>query len=990
MRIRTLGELALEGASLTRPKPLLLVAYLAIEGAQERRYVAELFWPAAVDPLKSLTVALSQLRRGAPGAVEADRQRLWTRLPCDAVELLERLERGEHEEALRRDRGAFLGGVHLPNVGVELEEWIFGTREVVAARTHQARLDRAERAAGEGRFQDGAQQAEGAIGLLSMAVEPQDLVRLHTLLLAGGSPLAARARDEVEGYGIELAGTSEAARQRLALARTAAGGAGLALPRRSTGFVGRDLELTEIGTLLTEGGAGLVTLVGPAGVGKTRLALQVAHEQQRLGAFPGGIHFVPLAALRSVSAIPGAIVEALGPPPDPSLHPLDQAARAIGEREVLLVCDGLEHLMEGVARLGALTAVCPGLRILLTSRERVNVEYERVFEVAGLGYPQSLDDEPEAVLHTDAVRLFLQRAGRARPGFAPADGELRHVVRICRLVEGLPLGLELAASWVRVMSVAEIADAIEHDIGILASSARDAPEHHRSVLAAFERSWALLGEHERRVMRVLAVCRGGFRREAAGAIAGATIATLASLVDKSLLRSAPDARFTRHTLLYQFTQQKLNEDPDEAAEAATRHASYYLTLLRDARTALQGGDGLPARQKAALDAIEAEYENIRAASAHQDPFADPVAHGEATEVLSTFFEARSRLREGVAFFAERVRQLPPIPAPRAPVRAQLHVAQARLLRCLGEHTEAISVAQAALDEFRAAGDAPGARSALQVLGVTQLHLGDYRQAAAHLERAAALVRAGDPAGERGSALANLALALQLSGERVAALEHLYQARTAFRQQGDGLREARLLNNLGLLHFEAGELEPARRVWEQGLALAQRLDNRRDALSLTANLGMLCAATGDYRSAREHDEHAMRVARAIGDKTGEAAAFGRQALVDLALGQAEQAEDAARYAIDLAWRVNETPRVLEYLKVLADVRAQRGDASQALVLYDLVHQHGAATKTVRDQAREGFGWLARGQPEPTVAAARERARATGLEALVMRAAGVATP
>jgi predicted ATPase len=686
MRLRTLGGLALEGVPFTRPKPLLLLAYLALEGPQERRRLAELFWPAATDPRKSLTVALSQLRRGAPGTVQADRRRLWTTCACDAVDLLERLARGERDETPAQ-AGAFLDGLDVPNLGVELEEWVFGTREVVAARILQARLDRGERAAAEGRLREAAAHAHEAMELFSTAVEPQDLVRLHTLLLAAGSPLARRARDEVEGYGIELANTSEAARRRLsANPRPTPTGPATRLPKRSTSFVGRDRERKELGALLARSGGGLVTLMGPAGVGKSRLALEVASAQRRLGTFPGGVHFVPLAPLHTSGAIPGAILESLGVTPEPSLQPLDQAARAIGEGEVLLVCDGLEHLMDGVAHLATLAGECPRLRVLLTSPERANVEREQVFEVTGLAYPSAAEVQPGAALRSDAIRLFLQRAARARPGFALADGELDQVVRVCRLVEGLPLGIELAASWVRVMPVAEIADAIEHDIGILASDARDAPEHHRSVRAAFERSWALLSDRERRVMRRLSVFRGGFRRPAAGAVTGATIATLASLVDKSLLRSSASGRFTRHTLVYQFTQQKLSEDAQEAAEATARHASYYLSLLRDKRVALAGGGKAP-RQQAALDVIEEERENIRSALASVAADADPIAYAEAVEALSAFFEARSRAREGVAFFRERSRWVAQSSSSTASVRALL-VAQARLLRCSREHGEA--------------------------------------------------------------------------------------------------------------------------------------------------------------------------------------------------------------------------------------------------------------------------------------------------------------
>ena len=986
MRIRTLGALALDGANFTRPKPLLLLAYLALEGAQERRYLAELFWPEASDRLKSLTVALSQLRQGAPGAVQADRQRVWTRLPCDAVELLERLQNGARDDALMTDRGPFLGGFYVPALGVELEEWVFRTRELVAARLHQARLDLAEREARDGRFEVATTRAEAAIELLAMGPEPDELARLHTLLLAGRSPLAVRVREEVESFGIELASTSEAARQRLTAARVdGSPGTSHTLPTRATSFVGRDLELTEIGTLLAHDDGRLVTLVGPGGVGKTRLALQVAHEQRRLNAFPDGVYFVPLAPLRSARAIASSIVDTLGLPVDPRLAPLEQARAAIGQRALLMLVDSLEHLMDGAAQLQRLASACPNLRLLVTSRERLHVEQEHVFVVSGLPYPPADETDPETVGRADAVRLFVQRARRALPGFTLASDDLRPVLRICRLVEGLPLGLELAASWVRLMPVAEIADAIERDIDVLASSARDAPARHRSLRAAFELSWTLLPGHEQRLLRRLAVFRGGFRREAASVVAGATIATLASLVDKSLLRPAPRGRFERQSLVYQFSQQKLADHPREAAETAARHAAYYLDMLRDARDALQG-----AGQKEALDAIEEERENVRAAFAVVDAAADPTAFAAAIEALSTFFEARSRFREGVAFFRACAKRLASSDTAPATARGLLMVGEARLQRCLGEFDLASKVAHEAFVCFREAGDTLGRRKALQVLGVTALHRGDYACATQQLEEAAGLVHEDEAPSERGVALANLALALQLAGDRGNAVTRLREALAAFREQGDTLREARLLNNLGLLHFDDGDLVQARVSWEQGLALARRVENHRDALSLTANLGMLHAALADYGAAREHDAHALRVARAIGDKGGEAAALARSALVDLAQARSAQAERGVCEAIDVAWRARETPRVLEYLRVLADVRAERGDAPQALELYALVRQHDAATSSVRAQAEEGFERLACDLPAEVVAEARARADGGQLDAVVPRAVGVAVP
>jgi predicted ATPase len=984
MRLRTLGGLALEGASFTRPKPLLLLAYLAVEGAQERQHLAELFWPRAKDGPKSLTVALSQLRSGAPGAVMADFERVWTTLPCDAVDLLDGFRRGERASALEHGHDAFLEGVRLPPVGVELEEWIHGTKEFIALHVHRVRLDEAERLAANGRFDEAARRALPAIELIEVAAEPEDLARLHALLLAGDSPAAARVRREAADIGIDLAPTAEEARRRLA--RRSERGAPppqSRLPRPATGLIGREAERGEVAALLGEPGARLVSLIGPAGVGKSRLALRVAHDEAARGAYVGGVAFVPLAHLRSARDILPAILDALEVPADGAHDALGKLADAIGTRKTLLVCDSLEHLIDGATALGDLVASCSELRLLVTSRERLNLANERVYTLVGLPFPQEASPEPAVAREADAVRLFVRRAHRARPSYRLTDAEVPEVVRVCRLVEGLPLGLELAASWVRVMTVREIADAIERDIDVLVSPERDAPERHRSVVAAFERSWSLLTDRERHVLRRLAVFRGGFRREAAALVADATLATLASLVDKSLIRMHEDGRYDRHPLVYQFTRRKLTERPEEAKTAADRHASYYLGLLLDARARLEGEEA-----KVALDAIEAERENLRAAFAELDPADTPETYAGAVETMTQAFELRSRYQEGLSFFRTVAARLTDRSEAHASARARVAVAEARLLRCLGAYDAALGAAGAALEHFRTAGDPAAQRSALQVLGVTALHLGDYGAAMQHFEEGLALLEPNDRPSEAGVAHGNLGLALQLAGDRADAIEHLRHALVAFREQGDVLREARLQNNLGLLHFEDGDHARARRCWEAGLALALRTDNQRDALSLTANLGMLHAANGDLAAAAEHDEHALRVARAVGDTQNEAAALARMAVVARRQGRHGRAEHAAKEAVEVAWRAGETSRVLECLKVLADARLARGSEEAALELYAVVREHEATTSVVRQQAADGCSRVGRTLDEDALEAAEARARTASLDGLVARVVGPA--
>ena len=945
MRLQTLGGLGIAGRRFGRPKPLLLLAYLAVEGAQDRRHLAELFWPDARDHMKSLTVALAQLRHGAPGALESDRQRVRACVECDAVDVLDRLDRGDAAAALAGYGGPFADGVYVPNLGSELEEWILGTREFIASRVQRARLELAEADAAQERFEAAARQAERAFALTEVVPEPNDLERLHTLLLAGGSPRARAARREADELGLGLAATTEVARERL---RERLGAARSrpprSLPTRGTSFVGRDPELAEIASLLARPDVRLVTLIGPGGVGKSRLAHQVAFELHGWGSFSGGVYAVSLGALRPDDSIAAHVADALALERRGADDPLDVVIDGIGEREMLLVCDGAEHLIDGVDVFSSLVASCPRLCLLVTSRQRLDLEQERVFPLAGLPYPDDDAADADEAMRFDAVRLFARRARRARPDFEMTASDVPHVVRICRLVDGLPLALELAAVGVRVMPPAELVLEIERDLDTLVTSLRDVPERHRTMRGAFEHSWRLLSPRERSVMRRLAVFRGGFDRHAAGAVATATIPTLAALVDKSMLRVDRQGRYGFHPLLHQFARQKLAGHPAEAADAARRHVSFYLRHVRQSAALLRAG-----RQKEALDVVDAERENIRGALLATPPGS---AFDSAVDTLTTYFETRSRFREGAALFRS-VRERGGPPAHDDLASGPTLVAEARLRRYLGEYGEALRLARQGLAWARDEGDEAGVRKALQVIGVTSVHLGEYEQATRAYEEALALAEGVDDRREHGVAHANLGLALQLSGDPSAALGRMRAALDAFRGTGDTLRQARLLNNLGLLYFELDDVERAERSWAEGMALARSDGNERDLLSLTSNLGMLHARTGDRAAARECNEHTLRVARGIGDASAEASALAREGVLDLAEGDVVRAEEKLRSALELALRVGETPRVLEFLKLLAEVRVAQGEAAEAMALFSLVEHHAASTRALREQAR---GWL----------------------------------
>ena len=288
-----------------------------------------------------------------------------------------------------------------------------------------------------------------------------------------------------------------------------------------------------------------MTLLGPGGIGKTRLGLQTGSEH--LEEFQHGVYFVPLAPLTTADTMVSAIAGSLRFGLSDSQETRDQLMQYLAERDMLLILDNFEHLLDGSALVSDIVQHAPGVKVLATSRARLNLASECVYEVEGLARP---DDETEEVFADfDAVELFVMYARRSRPDFVLRDEDRTAVTRICQLVEGMPLGLELAANWVRTLSPEDIAEELATDIDLLAAERADMPMRQRSMRAAFDYSWSLLNEAEQDVLMKLAVFRGGCTRESAKIVAGAGVRTLGSLVDQSLLKHDAEGRYSIHELI---------------------------------------------------------------------------------------------------------------------------------------------------------------------------------------------------------------------------------------------------------------------------------------------------------------------------------------------------------------------------------------------------------------------------------------------------------
>ncbi|MCA1722672.1 MAG: tetratricopeptide repeat protein [Thermomicrobia bacterium] len=648
-------------------------------------------------------------------------------------------------------------------------------------------------------------------------------------------------------------------------AQTAAAG----LPAPATPFFGRDDELAALIGILAPPGARLVTLTGPGGVGKTRLALAVA--AWLTPRFADGVAFVPLAALDDPALVAGAIARALGLPERPRQTPESLLASALQGRQLLLVLDNCEHLLAATPLFADLLASCPRLVLLATSRAPLHLAAERQFPVAPFAVPDDAQLADPNAVQNPALALFAERARAVSPAFALSDANRAPVAAICRRLDGLPLAIELAAAWTKALPPRALLTRLARRLPLLAGGARDLPARHRTLRDAIAWSDALLPRRERALFRRLSIFVGGWTLEAAeaactarGAGAGETLAALAALVDASLvLPPAEEVAWDgepRYGMLETVREYASGElaGSDEMEAIRNRHLRYFLDLVERADAHLVGPD-----EGRWLGRLEAEHPNLRAALRGAIERGDADAAMRFAAVLWRFWATRGHLDEGRRWLgsilalvsvadggdSEVVPTIPPLR------RAMLLHVAGNLARTQGDYDAAIPLYEECLAIRRAHGDEQGMAAAMHNLGIIAHEQGDDATAVRRYEEGLPLVRrAGHTYGVAFN-LASLADALLALGSVAQAIARYEESRTLFGEIGHTWGIAHTLIGLGNARRAANDLERAADLFREAAALEIAIGHHQGT---AAAFEGLAARAGGGTSAHGIGERAGRL------------------------------------------------------------------------------------------------------------------------------------
>ena len=926
-----------------------LLVYLAVNDRPiQRSLLADLLWPeySQAKALTSLRAALAVLNKHFVDYFDITHESVQIKhspqFYLDVSALDQNCSAGEVQAALKCFKGDFLAGFHVLD-SAPFEAWQFSEqtriRDALIRTLHEA----LSIAINTRDFAFGLMLAHKLLDL--DAYDEQAHVRCMLLHALTGDRTAAllhyqKCAEILEGeLGIQPQEETQALFEEISRGEVQ----GLrdaachkqTLPESTTSFVGRQVELFQIKNLFKNPLCRLVTLVGPGGCGKTRLAIEAARLAS--GAFPDGTFFVPFDECHNVEMIIPAIAIALNFTIDTfatRLNPETQLLDFLDWRVVLLILDGFEGLTSGAALLGRMLEKAPMLKILVTSRHNLNLQSEWPYPVDGL--PSGEEGvEDLSLSQVEAVRLFMERAIQVDHVIHFSDGDYQCIARICRMVEGMPLAIELAAAWVGVMIVEDIEKELSLNLDILSTERDDVPGKHQSIRAVFENAWVLLTAEHQDLLRKLAIFESSFDRKAAAQVTQGEISQLSSLVQKSLIRCDHQGRFSIHNLVRMFAYEKLAQEPLLLTEMREKYCCYYLNLLTEHEPDLMGENMQVARL-----VLRQELSHLQKAAQWAVGIWDPERLRKILTSTLVFY-AVSFWFEGVDAFrllgdlkvAALSRENDPVPE-HHPVVLICRNYQAFLLTNLGQIEESEKISQSCLQLLNALGFRAEYSVCLHNLGANASFRGEYESGTDLLEQAVTIGRDSDfilwP-----TYLLWLGHGYLMLGEYEAGLTSLGKCQEIFMRNKTLWGAAFTISKMGLAYDGMGDHLKALKYHQEALSIFKTLGNVTGKGYSLSRMSMSASFNGNHHLAIQFGEEAYQLFEEIGHSWGLASTLPRLGFAHLGLGEVNDARALFLRGLDLSKKSDMAPMSLYALAGIAFVMQQEGHQESAIDLFSYV-------------------------------------------------------
>jgi predicted ATPase/class 3 adenylate cyclase len=662
------------------------------------------------------------------------------------------------------------------------------------------------------------------------------------------------------------------------------------LPAQLTAFIGRESELAALHSLLSDSHNRLITILAPGGMGKTRLALETA--SQMVQVFPQGIYFIGLDRITSAELIVDSVAEVLPIFLASNEDPKSRILEYLRDKTILLVMDNFEHVLDGATFVQEILKVAPQIQILATSRAKLNLTGETVFNIKGLTIGNGSSEKDSA------IQLFTQSARQTLPVFELNDVVLPVVKKICFLVDGMPLAIVLAAAWIDTLSVDEIAIEIDRSIDMLETEKRDVPDRQRSVRAVIESAWNQVDPSAQTLLKRLSVFRGGFTRAGAQEAAGASLRGLSQLVDKALLRRDPNSgRYSIHELLRQYAEEQLAHSADEERSAHEDHAKYFADFMKAQEIALHDHRG-----KTALVEVEADFDNIRIAWNYWTNKQDAHRLLEFSSALWQFFELRGSYIPAIQYFGDAVQKLTGNEPEVVWARAELRARQAWFTALIGLPDEGLRMAQESIETL--------SQLNKQEISVETLNC--------------AIMNA--------MVLNKIEMITQISQDM---LDRAEQSQDTWEQGWALIWSAYVL----ILH---GQPDEALRTGQEALTIFERSDSPFGSSAASGfSLAPLALLTGNISAAKAYFLRGMQAAEEINYLLLLQRTYDGLGMVALMEEDPEQAQQFFLKSLRISQECGQTREMLASLLELANVQVAMGNLDEALGLLAVVLNHPAS-------------------------------------------------